>query len=198
VVCAHARRHRLRRDGSALYRLSTMLLLRMYHWVSIGGCVSENGSRAQQLTQPPESRSSGGNLALQVPSVYTRSVCSPLDNVPTPPLLSLILLHSACCCMIASLYMRFPGCLCCYEKTTCFCCESESVCFESANCYLVRPKVIFKTVYQVMLLDLRCAIPTDDEIPCVCMPCPFVTCCANGVGRCECCASMETLQGREA
>lgn len=105
-------------------------------------------------------------------------------------------LCSACCCMIASLYLRFPGCLCCYEKTTCFCCESESVCFESANCYLVRPKVFFKVVSQVMLLDLRCAIPTDDEIPCACMPFPFVTCCANGVCRFACCASMETLQGQ--
>eukprot|EP01033_Poteriospumella_lacustris_P018950 gene18950-13667_t len=95
----------------------------------------------------------------------TGAAHSNLPNRPNRARPAEILPFSACCCMIASLYMRFPGCLCCYEKTTCFCCESESVCFESANCYLVRPKVIFKTVTQVMLLDLRCAIPTDDEIP---------------------------------
>eukprot|EP01033_Poteriospumella_lacustris_P008415 gene8415-gene9163 len=102
-----------------------------------------------------------------------------------------------CCCSISSLYMRFPGCISCYEKTTCCCFEAETVCcrvmtcssnrrkdtlcmvFEKANCYMVWPTTIIKSISQCMFLDTRCAIPCDKEIPFICMPLPFCTCCVN-------------------
>jgi hypothetical protein len=146
-------------------------------------------------------------------SAYVHTTAA-YSNIPTSGksiVTSEVVPCSACLCSISSLYLRFPGCISCYEKTTCCCFETESVCcrimtcssnrkketlcmvFEKSNFYIVWPTTFIKSISQCMLFDSRCAIPCDSEVPCICMMLPFCTCCVNCKPRCECCATVGAL-----
>eukprot|EP01040_Poterioochromonas_malhamensis_P018646 gene18646-21828_t len=115
------------------------------------------------------------------------------------------------CCSISNLYLSFPGCCSSYQKTSCLCLELESICLKpmcmettkanksslcllnKAHCFIVSPTTCCKSILQVFCLDNRCAIPCDSEVPCICLPLPFCSLCANWALRVECCASIGEL-----
>merc|ERR1712113_736937 len=95
-----------------------------------------------------------------------------------------------CCCCLAGCNCEFPQCCgimldgvvlcCCLQKFACCRMASasesdEGVCFECFNggTYCVQPKVCCKQKEQCCCFEGRCALPCDDETPCIltCLPC---------------------------
>merc|ERR1719261_1495206 len=83
-------------------------------------------------------------------------------------------------CIILSCYPKVPECLGCASKGVFLCCEIEAVLCktgrqEGSICMcmkteveVIKPTVCIKCTEQLLCLDLRCALPFDDEVPCVC------------------------------
>lgn len=120
---------------------------------------------------------------------------------------------SACCCDFTSLYLKWPECCGIYSKSTMVCLEREYVACKPAflggaqnpkqnllclcaqgNCLLVPPKTCVKAETQEFCFDYRCALPCDEDVPCLCMPIMFCTCCVNGQCYCGCCQSLQTIR----
>jgi len=86
---------------------------------------------------------------------------------------------AACCCTLISCYWKYPNCLGCYEKGTVVCLELEGVCCktglqEGALCLCtrgevqcVKPRTCCKLESQYCCYDCRCALPCDEEVPCM-------------------------------
>ena len=83
-------------------------------------------------------------------------------------------------CIMLSCYPKFPDCLGCASKGVFLCCEIEAVlcktgrqdgsicmCMKS-EVEVIKPTVCIKCTEQLFCLDLRCALPFDDEVPCLC------------------------------
>lgn len=118
------------------------------------------------------------------------------------------------CCSLTSLYIGFPACLSAYQKTDCIftqleslcckptCCENtstqkSSLCLvQKAHCFLVMPKTCLKSTFQLFCLDHRCAIPCDNEVPCVFMPLPFLTLCSHWAFNFACCATLADMANK--
>ena len=122
-----------------------------------------------------------------------------------------MLFYRGLCCEISNCYLSFPGCCSAYQKTSCLCFELESLCCkpmcmettksnnssfcvcQKAHFYLVSPKTCCKSILQLYCIDNRCAIPCDDEVPCVFIPLPFLSLCANWAIHVDCCATVKDL-----
>lgn len=114
----------------------------------------------------------------------------------------------AVCCEVSSLYLSFPGCLSAYSKGTCCCLETQLLCckpmccgsnkrkksllclWQRSNIMCITPTTCCKSITQCFCIDNRCAIPCDDEVPCLCMPLPFCTLCAKFGCHIGCCETM--------
>lgn len=118
---------------------------------------------------------------------------------------------AACCCELASCYLAFPGCCSSYTKATCCCLETESSCckpwccssqkykksllctVQQLNLLCITPSTFCKGWTQCFCLDSRCAIPCDQDVPCICMPLPCITVCVNFSPKCGFCATLQEL-----
>jgi len=85
----------------------------------------------------------------------------------------------ACFCVICSIYPKFPQCLGCHSKGNVLCCEVEGVacktgrtdgsicmCIKS-ELEIIKPTVCVKMTEQCFCLDARCAVPCDEDVPCM-------------------------------
>ena len=83
-------------------------------------------------------------------------------------------------CIVLSCYPKWPDCLGCSAKGVFLCCEIEQVLCktgrtEGSLCMcmkseweVIKPTVCVKCTKQLFCLDLRCALPFDEDVPCVC------------------------------
>ncbi|RYG64231.1 hypothetical protein EON64_14405, partial [archaeon] len=127
-------------------------------------------------------------------------------------LMEVIPLLNPSCCNFYSLYFTFPGCLSCYSQRYCCCCKEEAVvCKPMCNNSVMKDNrlkcivrkststlsqnmVCCKCIDQCLCLDHRCAQPTDEDVPCLCMMAPGCVLCVNG--RCTgvlCCQQLQAL-----
>jgi len=86
---------------------------------------------------------------------------------------------AACCCTLISCYCNWPKCLGCYEKGTVVCLEIEGLCCKTAvqegalclctkgEVQCVKPRTCCKLESQYCCYDCRCALPCDQEVPCM-------------------------------
>lgn len=84
----------------------------------------------------------------------------------------------AALCIICSCYPKFPDCLGAHAKAVITCMEVESLCCkvgkaDGSICMcmkneieIVKPTTCVKQTSQFFCIDLRCAIPCDEEVPC--------------------------------
>ena len=83
-------------------------------------------------------------------------------------------------CIVLSCYPKWPDCLGCAAKGVFLCCEIEQVlcktgrtegsicmCLKS-EVEVIKPTVCVKCTEQLCCLDLRCSLPFDDDVPCIC------------------------------
>jgi len=114
----------------------------------------------------------------------------------------------ALCCIICSLYPKFPACLGCHAKgdacclqvesllckvgvndgSLCMCCKSELECLVPTTCV--------KMTMQMCCIDMRCAFPCDDEVPCA-VTILGLTCCYDFSPQCSCGKSLAAKEGEE-
>eukprot|EP00622_Pseudochattonella_farcimen_P006336 FR742126.1.p1 GENE.FR742126.1~~FR742126.1.p1 ORF type:complete len:193 (+),score=27.19 FR742126.1:2-580(+) len=88
----------------------------------------------------------------------------------------------SCCglfCVLCNIYTKFPACLGCHSKGQLICMEIESVmckvgvnegslcmcCKGEVEC--LKPTTCIKMSEQCFCIDMRCAFPCDDEVPCI-------------------------------
>jgi len=108
------------------------------------------------------------------------------------------------CCLIQSLYCKCPECIGCASDGTVLFCQGRCVSCKMLDCkdedkrccalcemnaFWKIPTEIGESKQQCCCVDQRCAIPCNDEVPCLCtlMPCcvvaadmkPGVHCCKN-------------------
>ena len=69
---------------------------------------------------------------------------------------------TACCCYHWALYFKWPNCCGGEQQCECICCETTC----SVKC-LDFSKRFYKLTGQCFCVDNRCAIPCDDEVPCL-------------------------------
>jgi len=85
----------------------------------------------------------------------------------------------AAICCICSLYPKFPDCLGAHVKGVLVCVEIESLCCkvgkaDGSICMcmkneieLIKPTTCVKMFQQFFCMDVRCAIPCDEDVPCI-------------------------------
>lgn len=93
------------------------------------------------------------------------------------------------CCLFASCYTKMPECLGCHTESECLCLEMKGIgckpqsgqpklccicCEGSYN--IIPPTTCIKGTSQVCCADTRCALPCDEDVPCIFNVC-FITCC---------------------
>ena len=83
-------------------------------------------------------------------------------------------------CVVLSCYPKWPECIGAAVKGQFLCCEIEQVLCKTGRtegsicmclkteCEVIKPTVCVKMTKQVCCLDLRCALPHDEEVPCIC------------------------------
>lgn len=119
------------------------------------------------------------------------------------------------CCSMSALYCSMPACFGCSSKEECLCMKNSAVackpmCGEAnrqnqRSCCLVSKrsvvcydsiKTCVKCMDQVCCIDNRCALPCDNEVPCLytCFPC--CTCCVDWQFKIACCNTVGQLTGR--
>lgn len=145
------------------------------------------------------------NVPLDISKTSARnSAAKPTDIIPC----------SGHCCDFTSCYCKFPECCGVYNRSTCLCITQEYVgakpffaipdlpkknllclCYQG-NALCVPVKTCMKQKSQRCCLDYSCAFPCDEDVPCLCMPLPFCTCCVNGQCFCGCCQSLEMIRYR--
>mmetsp|Transcript_12944 Transcript_12944/g.9376 ORF Transcript_12944/g.9376 Transcript_12944/m.9376 type:complete len:279 (+) Transcript_12944:30-866(+) len=121
---------------------------------------------------------------------------------------------SAGYCDFSSFYCKWPECCGIYRKSVCLCLTSEMVAYKpffaipnlpkqnllclcyQGNALCVPIKTCVKSQSQTCCIEYRCAFPCDDEVPCICMPIIFCTCCVNGQCYCGCCQTLEQIKYR--
>jgi len=114
-----------------------------------------------------------------------------------------LLVCSACCCAISSLYTKWPNCCGCYVLSDYCCVSQEGVCCkpvaaepgdccmcQQVTCKIIWPKTCCEGVQQTFCLDSRCAFPCNKDVPCLLNVC-FLTCCYNWACMCKCCAKVK-------
>lgn len=118
----------------------------------------------------------------------------------------------ACCCMIASLYPKWPDCCGCKYEEQCCCFSTECagckpvtkdnddgkccVLYESsANCVKLKcPLPICMGSAQIFCCEQRCALPCNKEkVPCVVNFCGATFCVDMQCVGTMCCKDLETL-----
>lgn len=116
------------------------------------------------------------------------------------------------CCEVTNLYFGFPACLSIYEQFNCLCCQTEGLfckpmCCQSkaksslccklskGNLFCITPTTCCKSICQCFCIDNRCAMPCDQEVPCICMIFPYVTLISNYAIHFDVCATMGELTG---
>jgi hypothetical protein len=94
----------------------------------------------------------------------------------------------AMCCIVNSLYCKWPACIGCHSKGQCTCLELESVfckvgvnkgslcmcCKQEFECMV--PTTCVKMTSQMFCFDQRCAFPCDEEVPCTVAVCGLTIC----------------------
>jgi len=143
----------------------------------------------------PESARPGMTLMVAVPAATPVGSPMQASEAPAePPAVSLVQqgttmvegvntddLCSVCalCCVILSCYPKFPECLGCHAKGVMTCIELETIMCKTgvadgsicmcckAELEIIKPTVCIKMTEQLFCLDLRCAVPCDDEVPCM-------------------------------
>eukprot|EP00746_Dinoflagellata_sp_MGD_P068210 gnl/MRDRNA2_/MRDRNA2_28113_c0_seq1.p1 gnl/MRDRNA2_/MRDRNA2_28113_c0~~gnl/MRDRNA2_/MRDRNA2_28113_c0_seq1.p1 ORF type:complete len:164 (-),score=10.32 gnl/MRDRNA2_/MRDRNA2_28113_c0_seq1:296-787(-) len=102
---------------------------------------------------------------------------------------------NACCCLINSLYCKFPDCCGCKSEgqflcvsSECVCCKPLTqkndddkfcICFEGGSYFMI-PKTCCLGSSQVLCVDTRCAYPcVAGKVPCLFTFLPFCVCCAD-------------------
>jgi hypothetical protein len=109
------------------------------------------------------------------------------------------------CCIITSLYTLYPECVGSYGAVTFTCFEwnykackistrPEDLCIcISGECMIIRPTTCLKGVTQCFCLDNRCAMPCDDDVPCIVnflgLNCLYTYACA-----CKCCTRIGEIK----
>jgi hypothetical protein len=83
-------------------------------------------------------------------------------------------------CVVLSCYPKFPECIGCSTKGEFLCCQLEGVLCktgrtEGSICMcmkqeveIIQPTVCVKLTEQCFCLDLRCSLPHDEDVPCIC------------------------------
>ncbi len=111
---------------------------------------------------------------------------------------------TACCCVISSLYCSFPDCvgcsgeyMCCCLSTTFKICKpskSSSDCciINENNCLCIYPTTLCMGQSQCFFVDSRCALPCNDEVPCVVAMFCF-TLCYRGNWSGKCCTTLGAI-----
>lgn len=94
---------------------------------------------------------------------------------------------NACCCSISSCYLDFPACIGGQDESNCLCLRTSTkwckpvtdpkklmICNEGGY-YVTYPRTCIKGFDQFFCLESRCALPCDEEVPCMISFC-FLTC----------------------
>jgi hypothetical protein len=115
---------------------------------------------------------------------------------------------SAMCCSIASCYCKFPECIGGQGYVTCCCLHSEFILCKPTpdsqeTCCILEKSFItcgavrtcLKTETQLFCCDNRCALPCDNEVPCMYTMC-FITCCVNWECKPAFCKSVGEITGQ--
>ncbi len=86
---------------------------------------------------------------------------------------------SAMCCMITSLFTKWPDCLGIRGKGEFICFQQDFICckpsevekeicvFQQIKCVARKPTVCCKMNTQAFCFDSRCALPNDESVPCI-------------------------------
>ncbi len=120
-----------------------------------------------------------------------------------------------CCCNIQSCFFKMPECLGGYAQFTLLCLRTEYVhcqpvfCYEPSTppsdkvCIMYNgnvvvdvtnsPDIFCKGMAQNFCNDTRCALPCDEDVPCTCFLCPFLTGIVNYELGLHCCLSVKEL-----
>ena len=114
------------------------------------------------------------------------------------------------CCSISSLYLEWPQCIGCSGKGVCICYEGDgmmckipgddeeekTICiFSRTNVRCVKPSTCCKSTSQSWCIDSRCALPADEEVPCIFTFLPGCICMAFSVANFGCCQAIKDLKG---
>lgn len=105
-----------------------------------------------------------------------------------------------CCCGVCSFYFVFPDCIGCWSKGTLCCLDIEALCCkvgkkEGSICMCMQNEIEViwppscKIANQVFCLDNRCAIPCDEEVPCV-VTVFGIQCCKHSECKPGCCKKL--------
>ena len=84
------------------------------------------------------------------------------------------------CCVFYSCYTKWPQCIGCTQATTCLCVKSKGICCKpptndpktccicsDTSCSLIYPTTCVKAQVQEFCIEGRCAVPCDEDVPCI-------------------------------
>jgi len=114
----------------------------------------------------------------------------------------------ACCCGICGLMCKYPECLGGKAEGTCCCLQGENSCCKliqeqnddkicciccDGGQYIVMPSTCVQSTNTCFCLDMRCAFPCTDKVPCICTLLPGCVIGASKSMKLACCPLVEDL-----
>jgi len=114
----------------------------------------------------------------------------------------------ACCCNIAGLNFAWPQCfgmkmegICCCLQCERSCCKIIQEVNDDQICciccdgggYVVMPTTCIQSTQTICCLDVRCALPCTEKVPCILTCLPGCTVCANKEMKVACCPKVEDI-----